>query len=153
MLHTLIRSKQLSSKCTEHRWDCLEGFQPGRCLRTNFVLLFRLSGSQGKLCKLTFLVNCLFLQLIILGPPATQYLPPFFSLSLSASSTESSFLRHNVVTWSFWPRGKQNHFSARRTKLSCAKKIVSNRFEPLKPFSLRPHKVKPFRNRKNEIIS
>ena len=77
-------SKQLSSKCMEHRWEVLEGFQPGQCLRTNFVHFSRLTGSDGNLSMVTCIVNWEFLQLVKLGPLAAQYLPSLFLPSSSA---------------------------------------------------------------------
>jgi hypothetical protein len=74
----LFCSKQDSSKWHPHNMDVSEGFHLGRCLRTNRTHLVCLSSSffaLGKLWIDTPSVCWPFLQLTLLGLPATQYFP------------------------------------------------------------------------------
>lgn len=71
--------KQLSSKWTEQRIDDLVGDQLGLCRRTketHFQYLEESRSLFGKVWIDISSVNCLFLQLLPPGPPATQDLPP-----------------------------------------------------------------------------
>ena len=96
--------KQLSSKWTEQRIDDLVGDQLGLCLRTKETHFKYREASRSLFGKVWIdipSVNCLFLQLLPPGPPATQDLPPrlaedfVFSLEEAILNTIYFLVDHN----------------------------------------------------------
>ena len=79
-LNLMFLLKHVGSKWREHNnggvWASLFGFQPCWCLPTKSIHFFLVFSSFGKSCIETPGVWLLFLQPMLSGPLAAQYLPP-----------------------------------------------------------------------------